>query len=61
MKIASGLKVFSDSAPQKQEGSSEKCCFTINHPFLNLQRSQETLYAIVHSFYFDKWDRGRYN
>lgn len=36
MKIASVLKVFSDSAPPKPEGSSEKCCFTIKPSFLEL-------------------------
>lgn len=36
MKIASVLKVFSDSASLKQEGSSEKCCFTIKPSFLEL-------------------------
>lgn len=58
MKIASVLKVFSDSAPQKQEGLSEKCCFTIKPSFLELVEKSRNTVCNSSWLYFDKWDRG---
>lgn len=56
MEIASVLKVFSDSAPQQQEGTAEKCCFIMKPSFS--EPAERWRNAVYESSWlgFDKWD-----